>query len=188
MEERMDINKILKPFIDFFGGIRIYWCGLVLWGDSMMDMKGPDMRQVLDTVKPGDLVLRRFDNYVSSFFIKGRFSHIGIYVGGNSVIHVGGDGIKMEDILTFCRADDFAIVRPVDENLIQPAIDEAHAQLARGVEYDYVFDTNSPEKFYCSEFTDYCYGQILKHTVSDDIVLPDDCMKSDQFGMVWEKK
>jgi cell wall-associated NlpC family hydrolase len=184
----MDVSKILKPFVDFFGGMRFYWCGVVLWGDSMIDMKGPHMRQVLDTVEPGDLVLRRFDNYVSSFFIKGRFSHIGIYVGDNSVIHVGADGIKKEDILTFIRADDCALMRPTDSSKIEGAIVEAYKQLDRGVEYDYVFDADSPEKFYCSEFTDYCYGKVLKNTISDGIVYPDDYLKTNDFKMVWEKK
>lgn len=184
----MDTSRTLKPFVDFFGGIRIYWCGIVLWGDSMMDMKGPDMRKVLETAKKGDLILRRFDNYLSSFFISGTYSHIGLYVGDNFVIHVGKDGIMKEDILTFIRADRVAIVRPVDVSTIEPAVAEAYEQLALGVEYDYIFDTNSPEKFYCSEFTDYCYGQLLKHTVSDDIVYPDDYLKSSGFQLVWEKR
>lgn len=184
----MELASILKPIIDFIGGIRVYWIGLVLYGDSHNKIKGPHMRAILNTVQPGDLILRRFDNYVSSWFIKGRFSHVGLFVGDDSVIHVGGDGIKKEDLLTFIRADDAAIIRPIDENTIAAAIEDAYTQLGRGAKYDYLFDAESPEKFYCSEFTDYCYGHILKHTISSKgIIYPDDYLRSKHFQLVWEK-
>jgi hypothetical protein len=183
----MDLNSFLKPIVNFFGGIRFYWFGFILWGDSHIKIKGPHMRQILDNAKPGDLILRRFDNYLSSWFIKGRFSHIGLYVGDNYVIHVGGHGILKEDILTFVRADDAAILRPVDIETVEPAIKCAYEQLAKDVDYDFLFDSNSPEHFYCSEFTDYCYGSILKHTVSGDIVYPDDYLKSSRYQLIWEK-
>jgi len=184
----MELMNIVKPIVDFFGGIRIYWGGFVLFGDSHHKIKGPDLRAVLNCVQPGDLVLRRFDNYVSSFFIKGRFSHIGIYVGDGEIIHVGGDGIKKEDILTFLRADDGAVARCKDVSLIPIAIKNARAQYAAGVEYDYFFNTDSPDKFYCSEFTDYCYDYILRGMIDTDIIYPDSCIGSGKYEMIWDKK
>jgi hypothetical protein len=183
----MELMDIVKPVVDFIGGIRIYWGGFVLFGDSHHKLKGPHLRAVLDCIQPGDLVLRRFDNYVSSFFIKGRFSHIGIYIGENSVVHVGGDGIKKEDVLTFLRADDGAIVRPKDKTLVIKAINKARVQLDNNVEYDYFFDTDCPKKFYCSEFTDYCYGYMLKPE-TDGIIYPDAFMGTNKFEVVWDKK
>jgi len=180
---------IKKSLINFFGNIRLYYGGIVFFGDSHYKLKGPSLRKILDLLQPGDIVLRRHDHYVSSMFIKGNFSHAGLYVGNNKVIHVIGSGILKEDILTFMRADAFAIVRFTNNEIIPKAVEKAYIQLGKNIEYDYDFDKNSPEQFYCSEFTDYCFDYKLRDNISKTFIYPDDYLvPSDFFKIIWMEK
>lgn len=184
------MNKLKKILVDFFGNIRIYPGGFVLFGNSTYKLKGPDWREALDVIQPGDIVLNSHDNYISSFFIKGDFGHVGLYVGNNTVIHVIGEGIQKDDILTFFRADKAAIVRPTNHLLVEPAINRAYEQLAKGVEYDYDFNKYDTLQFYCSEFTDFCYGYLLREGTSknNNYIFPDDYLiPSDLFTIIWRK-
>ena len=188
----MGIFRIIKKaLVDFFGNIKLYTGGIVFFGDSGLGLKGPDWREILDIIKPGDLVLNEHKNYVSSMFIKGKFGHVGLYVGDNNLIHVIGDGIDKQDILTFLRADGAAVVRPKNQELVSKAIERAYIQLEKDVQYDYDFDKQDTNQFYCSEFTDFCYGYILREGVSKDksFILPDDyTIAYDDFEVVWNKK
>jgi hypothetical protein len=91
------------------------------------------MREVIKLIEPGDMLVRRYDNYLDGHFIPGYFSHAGLYVGAvtqddekliktekgranfktgeQMVIHSMAEGVFMEDILNFCRCDGMAIVR-----------------------------------------------------------------------------
>lgn len=182
---------IKKFFIDFFGNIKIYKGGIVLFGSSTYSLKGPDWREILDIIEPGDIVLNAHSNYVSSLFIKGKFGHVGLYVGGNEIIHVVGDGIDKQDILTFLRADDAAVVRPKDKSKVLKAIETAYQQLEKDIQYDYDFDKQDCSQFYCSEFTDFCYDYVLREGVSKgkNFILPDDyTIAKEDYDVVWNKK
>jgi len=184
-------RKIKKFFIDFFGNIKVYKGGLVLFGGSSYGLKGPDWRKVLDVIKPGDIVLNAHNHYVSSWFIKGNFGHVGLYVGNDKIIHVVTDGITKEDILTFLRADAAAVVRIKDRSKVDLAIQRANEQLNKHVEYDYDFDKKDTTQFYCSEFTDFCYGYPLRDGISlgKSFILPDDYLSAhEDFDIVWVKK
>ena len=105
--------KIKKFIINFFGNIVLFPrpMFIMFYGGVHYKIKGPNLRHIIETLKPGDILLRTYDNYLSSILIPGYWSHAAIYVGDNKVIHVGGDGITIEDILTFIRCDDVAILR-----------------------------------------------------------------------------
>lgn len=185
------LRKIKKLFIDFFGNIKIYKGGIVLFGGLSYGLKGPDWREIIELIKPGDIVLNAHNNYVSSLFIKGAFGHVGIYVGDNQIIHVVTSGIVKEDILTFLRADAAAVVRIKDQSRVGSAIKNAYNQLNNHVEYDYDFDKKDTTQFYCSEFTDFCYGYPLSEGVSagKSFILPDDYLRANEdFDVVWIKK
>jgi len=184
-------RKFKEILIDFLGNIRFYPGGLVLFGDSKYKLKGPDWRAILDIIKPGDVIGSAHNHYVSSWFIKGDFGHVGLYVGNNKIIHVRTDGIVEEDILTFLRADNAFVVRPTNVELVPPAITKAYTQLAKNIEYDYDFNKQDTEQFYCSEFTDFCYGYLLREGVSKDknYIFPDDYLvPSALFDIIWKKQ
>lgn len=186
-----EFKRVLKKaFIDFFGGIKVYPGGVVFFGQSSYKLTGDDVRTLLELIEPGDVIINRRDYYVSNWFIEGNFSHVGLYVGDNRVIHVATDGIKNEDVIVFTRADALAIVRPKNKGLIPTAMYLAYELFKKGVRYDYDFNTESPEEFYCTEFTDYCYGYSLRNTLPNGrkYILPDDYIKSSElFELIWTK-
>lgn len=132
-----------KKFLTWFGDLKYFpypmW---IVWDPGSYRVKGEDAREVLELARPGDILLRSYDNYVDGLFIPGRYSHVGLYVGkveesqrsfvgsrlGDTekqdrarsdffktgpqmVIHAMAEGVKMDDVLTFCRCDAMAILR-----------------------------------------------------------------------------
>lgn len=175
---------IKKAFISWVADIRIYCGGIVLFGESHYKIKGPHMREIINIIQPGDLILRRFNHYLGSLAIPGYWSHSAIYVGDeHDIIHMLGTGITREDILTFMRCDDIVVLRCPDAALVSGAIRESERLMVNMVEYDYNFNTSCSEKFYCTEFCNYVYGNpILK----SGVIVPDDMLDS-IWEIVWEK-
>lgn len=185
----MNFYSIKSDLLSFFANIRIYPGGIIIAGDSHYEVKGPDMRAILNNIQPGDLLLRRYSHYLGSVLIKGYFSHAALYVGDNNVIHMLGRGITKEDILTFMRCDDICILRFDDAEKIPAAIEKAYGFFNEGIEYDYDFDSESPSKFYCTEFTDNVFGYPVKSSkrTKDPAILPDDFLTNPHFKLIWRK-
>lgn len=182
-------------FLQWAGNIRIYPVGLVLVGKTSYNIKGYEIREIFKILKPGDVLLRAYENYLSSFFIPGEFSHAALYAGDNlesfDILHVMGDGLLKEDILTFVRADNLMVLRHKDPEMAPKALKKAWEAYKKGYEYDYSFDASNPETFYCSEFVDYCYDYPIrdsKRGFMDDEIMPDDFMLSQAFEIVWRKQ
>lgn len=184
----MTFYDIKKSIISFFADIRFYKWGLIVCGESSYQIKGPEMRTILDCLQPGDVLLRRYDHYLGSVTIPGYFSHAAIYTGANSVVHMLGCGIVKEDILTFMRCDDLLILRAKNQQLISGAINKANKYLENKIEYDYNFNTNDDSKLYCTEFVDVCYNNILKNTVNiKKQIMPDDFLNEGLFTTIWKR-
>ena len=151
----------------------------LMLGHVAYKVKGEDVRKILNTLEPGDVLLRRYNAYLSGLMIPGYFTHAAIYVGDNSVVHLLGDGICKEDILTFTRCDDLMILRHVDDSVAIKAIKLAWDQLSLNVEYDFDFNTKCSKRFYCTEFIDFCYGNIVKKNTKRSYIVPDDFINTD---------
>lgn len=185
------IYKIKEAVVRFFGDVRIYPGGFVLFGNSSYKIKGPDMREILNLLEPGDALLRRYDSFLGSRLIPGYWSHIGLYVGDNTMIHMLHDGILAEDILTFLRCDHIAVLKPVaqDKVSLDLVLDRAYKYLAVHTEYDFAFDFDlkDDDKMSCTEFLRNCYGdpKFYKRETSK-YILPDDFLHS-IFKVAWKK-
>lgn len=132
-------RNLWEKFLTFFGDIKIYPHPMfIVYDPGSYRIKGPELRKILDLLKPGDILLRGYDNYLDGKFIGGTFSHAAFYYGeatdqkdrplaranasveGESdcftpgqqmVVHSMAEGVFMEDILTFARCDKLAILR-----------------------------------------------------------------------------
>lgn len=181
------LYKIKSEIISWFADIRFYKGGLILFGESHYQVKGEDVRLILDALKPGDVLLRKYDHYLGSQLISGYWSHAAIYVGDDQVIHMLGEGINKEDILTFTRCDDICILRPKDEIIKTKAIENALAALDTKVEYDYDFDSVTSKRFYCTEFVDYIFNYPVRNRIGcDRAILPDHFLECSIFEKVLE--
>jgi hypothetical protein len=182
------IYNISKNVISFVADIRIYKGGFILFGSSSYKVNGVEMREIISILKPGDILLRRYDHYLGSITIPGYYSHAALYCGDNYIIHMLGKGVTKEDILTFLRCDDITILRHNDEQQIQKAIKTAQEVLEKKVAYDYSFDPDT-HKFYCTELIDYCYNFIISSTKEKDhTILPDDLLHVSEFSRLWKSK
>lgn len=159
------------------------------------DVKGRELRKALELVKPGDVVARRYRGVVSSWFIPGRFSHTGIYVGDGMVIHAVGSGVQKIDLIDFLACDGFAILRAKRSGEAAEGSDvgsgegkvetiaERAVRIAKGYvgySYDYDFDIcedygNAEEvqkrtkSVYCHELVRSCYPGLEIPTVKPSL-------------------
>lgn len=67
---------------------------VIVFDPSSYKVKGPDVRELINILQPGDILLRAYDGYLDSWFIRhswpqgsqrkpraGRFTHVALYVG-----------------------------------------------------------------------------------------------------------
>lgn len=191
--------EIKAKLIGWFGDIQIFkYPFFIIIGHTAYKIKGQHQRDIINILKPGDVLLRRYDSYISGLMIPGYFTHAAIYVGDNQTIHLVGSGICKEDILTFSRCDNIEVLRFKDQLTVYKAIEKAyeqfskgikhnHEQLSKGVKYDYDFDTHNSNRFYCTEFIDFCFNYPIRGIIDHKNILPDDFLLSDKFDVVYRR-
>jgi uncharacterized protein YycO len=187
-----------KFFLNWFGNVQISKHPLfLLLGDTHYKIKGPQQRQILDKVESGDILLRRYDKYLSGLGIPGYYTHSGLCVDDGRVIHAVGGGIVEEDILTFSRCDGIAILRPKIEvsRLAQHgAVQKAKSLI--GTKYDWLFDFDDDRYYSCTEMVYECYKDYRSETgikvrgedeFPANSIIPDDFLNFD-LDLIYEFK
>ncbi|MDM8559311.1 hypothetical protein [Candidatus Parabeggiatoa sp. HSG14] len=109
------------------------WPFFMFYRPHSFTLKGNHTREIMKLVKPGDILVRSFNNYLNGYFMEGTFKHVGFYLsevseqhlkqfaqiqnpteyntGRQMVIYTIGDKIFLEDLIDFCRCDGLAIMR-----------------------------------------------------------------------------
>ncbi len=168
-----------SKLVAWFGNIQIFpYPMFIMFGHSAYQVKGTDVRKILDILEPGDILFRRYNHYISGLLMPGYFTHSGLYTGNDKVVHALGRGVVEEDILTFCRADDIGILRCKDKGLVEHAISFVNNQLGKG--YDFDFNTDNADRFYCTELV---YQAFKKPTIemARPVVMPDELFRLPEF-------
>ena len=181
------VRKAAEGAIRWLSDVQVYPTPMfvVIGGSVHYKVRGPQMRKVLETVRPGDVLLRRFSGYLGSLLVPGYWGHAAIYVGDGRVVHMLGGGIASEDILSFLRCDDVAILRHGSQTQAEAAVGEALRLRSEGVEYDFLFSLDSRERMYCTELVDRCYfGVGVRSPVVRGFICPDDLLDS-ELELVW---
>ena len=157
-------------FLYVFGKIKVYkWPMFIVYDPKGYDVKASGIRKAMSFARRGDVFVRRYRNYLDGYFIPGRFSHSGIYIGCGIIIHAMSGGVQKIDILDFLRCDGFAILRPVEKDgrdlnaITEKASKIAHMYL--GAQYDYDFKIEEGQKkgtepVYCHELVRKCYPDL----------------------------
>jgi len=108
------------------------WPLFIAYHTNNFAIKGHHTREILKLVKPGDILVRSFNNYLNNYTIPGTFKQVGFYLsevneqhlkqfanieqhnfklGRQMVIHAIGERVILEDLIDFCRCDALAIMR-----------------------------------------------------------------------------
>jgi hypothetical protein len=170
--------KVSRFLIRTVGNIQFFkvpfFC--LLWSDTHYKVGGEEMRKITDSLEPGDIVFRKYDRYISGFFIPGFWTHVGVVVGdGKTIVHAMEKGVIEEDVLTYLRTDYVKVLRHEDKIVAKRAAETAVS--LKGREYDFIFDTTDDSRLYCSELVKFCYPGVLSE-VSDGAIPPDEIMKA----------
>jgi len=166
---------------------------------QLHSVKGPQVREILATVRGGDILLRRFSAYLNTVFCPGFFGHAGLYVGNNQIVHAVGQGVIQEDILNFCRCDAICVLGISPQNKFMPyslmaretAVKEALILADKNVPYDFDFSSDN-KTYYCTELVDRVYNGIFYADYSEIagnyILTPDGIRNSKEVIMKLEIK
>ena len=156
-------------------------------------LSGPDVRKVLDAVRPGDILLRRYDGYVNTLFTPGFWGHAALCVSTEDVIHAVGIGVVREDLITFCRTDSVAVLRVRDAtpSMIEGALACAQTHEKERTAYDYQFSDKN-HAVYCTELVNVCYNGVFngdfEMAAGNCILAPDGIRRSSRVSVVVERK
>lgn len=151
-------KKIKDCFLNILGDIKVYrFPFFMVYDPTTYFIKGYHTRQAMDTIEPGDVVIRGYKNYLDGFFIPGTFSHSGIYIGDGKIIHAIAEGVQKIDIIDFLRCDRFCIMRPKKKESIPVAIEKAILFLGTPYDFDFI---DGEDALYCHELTAMCYADL----------------------------
>jgi hypothetical protein len=177
---------ISKWAIRIFGDVQFFpypfFC--LLWGNTHYRVKGSEVRRLIELLKEGDVILRRYDRYVSAWFIPGFWTHVGLMATDKTVIHATTKGVIEEDILTFLRADHVMVLRFQDEEAAQKAASMSRSLLGR--DYDFLFDASDDTRLYCSELIKHCYPGVFDELGTG--MIPPDKLVIDKLEELHESK
>jgi hypothetical protein len=125
--------RLRDRLLTILGDLKVFrWPLWLVYDPGSYRVKGRDAREVLELVRPGDVLVRGFDAYLDGKLIPGLFSHAGLYLGRTTeedvagapahhrgrvvagpqtVIHAIAEGVRTEDLLDFCRCDRLVVLR-----------------------------------------------------------------------------
>lgn len=146
---------LLDRAVTILGDIKVFrWPMFVVYDPGSYRVKGPETREAAAKIRPGDILVRGYSNYLDGYLIPGYFSHAALYVGPvpeadrqyvttpagravftpgeQMVIHALAEGVLMEDFLNFCRCDYMAVIRFPARLQARPPAVKLDTELAPG--------------------------------------------------------
>lgn len=152
------LNFLKRKFLTFFGDIKVFrFPFFIVYDPDQFQITGDDTRDIINHIRPGDLILRKYKHYLDGYFIPGKYSHTGIYVGKGKVIHAVAEGVSYVDLIEFTRCDGIAILRPSHGQ--KAAIAKAKQFVEDGMPYDFDFKEGN-KSLYCHELGAACYSNL----------------------------
>jgi len=118
---------------------------------------GSHMLKLMEVAKPGDILMRGWRHYLNGYFIPGDYSHGGIYLGNNEVLHAVPQGVCRCNVIDFINADRICLLRP--KKHVSIAVETALMLESRHLPYDYKM-TKGDEALYCFELCAECYRRL----------------------------
>ena len=185
--------NVWKKFLTLFGDTQWFGWKHPLWfavSPPGYKLKGEHYRLIKPVLKPGDILLQRFEGWIDKWFIPGFWNHGAIYIGGvkEQVVHATSEGVLIEDVINFMRTDHLIVLRL--KNKLATEIGIKKAESIVGAEYDFSFDFSDNTQFSCTEVIDYCYPELFtksKH-LGRMMLSPDDITLSPSIKTIWDSR
>jgi len=188
----------LASHIRWNGWLHPFW---ITFYPSTFKLKGKHYREVEALINPGDILIRRFEGFVSTWLIPGWWNHAGIYIGNyegtsHQVIHAIGRGVCVTDLIDFMRTDDMIVLRPKPTAInwsvyaVKTAID------AIGSGYDWAMKFKKKDsRFCCTEVISECYPSIIRKvkrfgrdTVTGDDIVGEAERETGELSIIWDSR
>lgn len=151
-------------------------------------LKGFEIRQIINNIEIGDILLRRFNGYLNSIFTPGYWGHSAIYYKPNTILHSVSAGVVEEDILDFCRTDSICVLRTEGID-IDSVIEKCFEFKNDKIQYDYQFEDDDDE-FYCTELINECFNHLFNNdfegVLNKNVLLPDGIYDSSYLDKIIE--
>ena len=133
------------------------WIGDLMVATQPPNTKAKQIIEMQNIIQVGDVICRKYTYYMDSYFIPGEYTHSGIVISKDEIIHSIAEGVQFIHPIDFIKdTDGFIILRP--KYLVKEDIKTATATAIKAandkVEYDFLF--NDPTKLYCHELTATC--------------------------------
>lgn len=184
------MTKISK--IKFYGWSRPFW---LVYDPPKIQIAGLQFNRVLTTIRKFDVILRKSNNFLDTYFIPGFWNHAGIY-DGEKVVHIMADGLKEEFIFDFAKTDNLLILRPTFLNN-KEKIEHAEKQLdlvknMKDKKYDFSFDFKNQNRLSCTELVQFVFEGLnheLEYTkyLGKDMLYPDNIEKGN-FHIMFDSR
>ena len=150
----------------WFSKIKImsFYCFPILVSDNDVNyIDGCDITRIMQIVQPGDVLIRGYDEYLDGKFIPDElgYSHAGLYVGDNQLIHACSPCVQYVSLIDFCTCDRIMVLRPIYG--MDKAIEFAKSRV--GVPYDFNYDSDKG-RLYCFELIANAYSCVEFETYS----------------------
>ena len=193
------LYRLERKLFTFLGDIKVFGWTHPMWFEINAHgyrLKGAVYRKIRNLIKPGDIVLRRYEGYLSSYMIPGFWNHAGLYVGDDGedkeqVVHAVSEGVIQEDILNFMRTDHMLVLRLAKDKKGRGAASAiAKAKLIVGSPYDFGFDFKNTNRFSCTELVAYCYPGIVKGSkkFGKQMIVADDFYNCSKLKKIWDSR
>ena len=153
------LYRLWSGFLTIFGNIRIFkWPMWVVYDPTYFKVTGEYAERIQEIIKPGDVLLRGYDQFLDSYFINGDYSHAGVYVGKGQVVHAVSPHVCKTHLLDFISCDRIAICRPVKYS--RAGVKAAKQFFEQKVPYDFNFKSKDVNALYCFELAAECYPKL----------------------------
>jgi len=136
------------------------WFGDVMLATTPPSTKAKQIIEMMSAIQSGDVICRKYNYYLDSYFIPGKYTHSGIVKSKDEIIHSVAEGVQFVHPIDFIKdTDGFVVLRPKypHPELIRNVIEKALFHVNREAQYDFLF--NDPDKLYCHELTCDCLYQ-----------------------------
>jgi len=128
-----------------------------------------------------DIVLLKSLTHLTEKFIPGYFGHVGVCLGNDLMIETPRSGVRICSTEEFSDGEIYLIVRPTNLSEMQKQEIRTSLKNQLGKKYDFVFDSQSPDRIVCSDLVCLSYDFVdwqSKKRAGHYITSPDDLVRS----------